>query len=38
VTFSFQNADPVTVNVPVLAPGENYRDVQLTPSPSSKGG
>jgi hypothetical protein len=34
VTFSFKNADAVTVNVPVLAPGENYRDVQLTPSPA----
>lgn len=34
VTFSFANADPVTVNVPVLAPGENYTHVQLTPSES----
>jgi len=34
VTFSFEHADPVTVNVPVLTPGENYGDVELTPSES----
>jgi len=34
VTFSFKNADAVTVNVPVLAPGQNYTHVQLTPSPT----
>jgi hypothetical protein len=34
VTFSFKNADAVTVNVPVLAPGQNYTHVSLEPSPT----
>ncbi len=36
VTFSFQNADSVTVDVPVVAPGEDFSGVavpgQVTPS------
>jgi len=35
VTFSFKNAGAVTVNVPVLAPGQNYTQVQLSPSPTA---
>jgi len=34
VTFSFKNADAVTVNVPVLPPGQNYGKVSLQPSPT----
>jgi hypothetical protein len=37
VTFTFDNADPVTLNVPVLAPGETYTGVPLSPSASSSG-
>jgi hypothetical protein len=33
VTFQFANADPATLNVPVLAPGETYADVEL-PAPA----
>jgi hypothetical protein len=29
LTLTFQNGEPATVNVPVLAPGEDYADVQL---------
>ena len=32
LTLTFQNAEPVTLNVPVLAPGEVYADVDLPDS------
>ena len=39
LTLTFQNAEPVTVNVPVLPPGEDFSDVQVdgqvTPSESA---
>ena len=41
LTFSFQNAQEATLNVPVLEPDETYKDVQLpdstsgSPSPST---
>jgi len=44
LTFSFQNAQEATVDVPVLEPDDTYSDVQLppakggSPSPSSESG
>jgi hypothetical protein len=39
LTLTFQNAEPATVNVPVLPPGEDFADVQVdgqvTPSESA---
>lgn len=29
VTFTFENADPATINVPVLPPGRDYADVDI---------
>jgi hypothetical protein len=38
VTFQFANAEPATLNVPVLEPGETYADVEVPePSPSPEG-
>jgi hypothetical protein len=38
VTFEFENADPATLNVPVLAPGETYADVELAEPSATPGG
>ena len=39
VKFSFQNAQPATLQVPVLAPGTTYQDIPIpSPSPSTSTG
>jgi copper(I)-binding protein len=38
VTFTFENAEPATLNVPVLEPGDDYADVEIPELPETPEG